>query len=276
MRPMAICTATSTPRNRLSPRPPPRPSRPSRRTVAISVRAANNAGARPESRPAATVVKAAKTRTGVSTSMPRDPRDVVGQDRNEGVRHPRRRGPAPATPPKSDWIRLSVSSWRKRRLRSAPTELRIAISGVLCAPRARSMLAMFAQAMSNTRPTTISRKLMVFWTLPRVRFIIGSAHMPVWALVSGYAAARWAAIAWSSTLASATVTPSASRPTPPNECHERSESSRGRTSGAQSWLVSRPPHGVGNSNSSGMTPTISYGTPLTWIVLPTTSGSPPN
>ena len=59
----------------------------------------------------------------------------------------------PSAPPSAASTTLSVSNWRIRRLRSPPRAMRTAISGCRTAPRARRRFAMFAQAMSNTRPT---------------------------------------------------------------------------------------------------------------------------
>jgi hypothetical protein len=57
-----------------------------------------------------------------------------------------------ATPPMSARTMDSVRSWRMTCVRLAPSERRTAISVLRVAPRARSRLAMLAQAMSSTMP----------------------------------------------------------------------------------------------------------------------------
>ena len=61
----------------------------------------------------------------------------------------------PSTAPRNDMTTASVTSWRMRRPRLAPSARRMPIS--FCRPdaRASSMLATFAQAISSTRPTTV-------------------------------------------------------------------------------------------------------------------------
>ena len=59
----------------------------------------------------------------------------------------------PVTPPTSASIRLSVSNWRTRRPRPAPSASRIAISFCRPVERASSRFATLAHAMRSTRPT---------------------------------------------------------------------------------------------------------------------------
>ncbi len=59
----------------------------------------------------------------------------------------------PVPPPRSASIMLSVSVWRTRRARPAPSARRIAISFCRPVARASSRLATFAHAMRSTRPT---------------------------------------------------------------------------------------------------------------------------
>ena len=63
----------------------------------------------------------------------------------------------PPRPPKTDSVTLSTSSWRSRRMRDAPSAVRTAISFCRAVARASSRLAMFAQAMSSTKPTAARR-----------------------------------------------------------------------------------------------------------------------
>ena len=59
----------------------------------------------------------------------------------------------PAAPATIARTRLSVSIWRTRRPRSAPSAIRMAISRVRPAARTSSRLPTFAHAISNTQPT---------------------------------------------------------------------------------------------------------------------------
>ena len=61
-----------------------------------------------------------------------------------------------ARPPTTARISASASSCPTRRARPAPIERRTAISPERAAPRARSRLAMFAHAISSTKPVTPS------------------------------------------------------------------------------------------------------------------------
>ena len=61
-----------------------------------------------------------------------------------------------ATPAIAASARLSVTSWRMRRPRLAPSDRRKAISGLRAAPRASRRLARFAHAISRSTPTAAS------------------------------------------------------------------------------------------------------------------------
>ena len=78
-----------------------------------------------------------------------------------GARTRKSRTPAiartvPATPPAMARRRLSITSWRKMRLRLAPSAARTAISRCLRRPRERTRLLTLAQAMSSRNPTAPS------------------------------------------------------------------------------------------------------------------------
>ena len=63
----------------------------------------------------------------------------------------------PKAPPESASNKFSVSICRIRRVRPAPNDMRTAISRSRVVARASERLAMLAQAMSKTRPTTAIR-----------------------------------------------------------------------------------------------------------------------
>ena len=60
---------------------------------------------------------------------------------------------SPSAPPASESSKLSVSSWRSRRIRDAPSALRIATSLCRAMARESSRFATLAQAISSTSPT---------------------------------------------------------------------------------------------------------------------------
>ncbi len=63
----------------------------------------------------------------------------------------------PAAPPRTERTTLSVSDWRIRRLREAPSARRTDVCARRAVPRAINRLAIFAHAISNTRQHTMSR-----------------------------------------------------------------------------------------------------------------------
>ena len=69
-----------------------------------------------------------------------------------------------SVPPMAASNRLSPRSWRTSRLRLAPMAERTASSRRRDAPRARSMLATFAQAMASTSPTAANSTALAAFT----------------------------------------------------------------------------------------------------------------
>jgi len=73
----------------------------------------------------------------------------------------------PPAAPNTESSRLSDISWRMTRRRAAPIAMRMEISRWRAAARASSRLAILAQAISSTRPTTTIRvKSAVRYWLP--------------------------------------------------------------------------------------------------------------
>ena len=193
-RPRAACAAAG-PR-RTAGAPPSRPRRPrasraGRRGAPVVVRLSDaiaaccrrdavacHAGARPNSSPTTSAAAAQNATTRASNDSV-----TPGGSRSGGIAEAaafRMTAPAatPRTPPMSDSIRLSVSSWRTTRRRSAPSADRIASSRVRAVARASSRLATFAQQISSTKPTT-----------PRKSSDVWRSSAPITASCSGSSAA---------------------------------------------------------------------------------------
>src|SRR5207247_2614874 len=87
---------------------------------------------------------------------------------------PQHANPHPSTPPQRESKRLSVSIWRNRRQRVAPSALRTAISFWRAAARERSSVATFAQAIKSTKATAAVRTRSSVWTDPTTLQLAGS------------------------------------------------------------------------------------------------------
>ena len=144
----ATSPATNRPRRRSVPRVP-NTRVPWRSSPPGGMRAMRHAGTRPMPRPVASVAAAATASTLRSAPGASAIGRVVGT-RAAATGMIATASPAPAMPPTADNARLSVSTWRARRLGRAPIARRIASSRCRETPRASSRLARFAQAMSST------------------------------------------------------------------------------------------------------------------------------
>ena len=196
-------TAVATSPTTSKPRRPPRPLVVVRLSDVIADAAesavACHAGAMPNSSPATTAAAAQKpmTRASNSTTTP-------GGNRSGGIAEAaafRTTAPAatPRTPPMSDSIRLSVTSWRTTRHRLAPSADRIASSRSRTVARAISRLATFAQQISRTKPTT-----------PRKSSDVCRSSAPITAFCSGSSAAPRPVFVFGNSRASPAVTPAMS------------------------------------------------------------------
>ena len=118
----------------------------------------------------------------------------------------------PAILPIKAWVKLSVSSWRITVRRVAPIAERTAISRWRSTLRARTRLAMFAQAMSRTKKTAAKSINIGFRASPVSRSSSGRMYVLARFFSSGYCAARALAMESIWAWAAASVTPSLSRP----------------------------------------------------------------
>ena len=120
---------------------------------------------------------------------------------------------SPSAPLITDKTTLSVSNWRRRRRRPAPSAVLIAISRVLRSARTSSRFATLTHAMSNKRPTATRRRFSDDRTLPTIASWSGSTLHTVRALTLPGASLRDAAAATASwAFAAVGVVPGVSRP----------------------------------------------------------------
>ena len=117
-----------------------------------SLREAYSAGSNPTPRPISVVIPSAKANTVPSTPISAIRGSSMGL-RATNARTPNWATSSPSAPPIIASNRLSVSSCRIIRLRSAPRAIRIANSPRLFAPRASSRLVTFTQAIRSSRTT---------------------------------------------------------------------------------------------------------------------------
>ena len=126
---------------------------PSLSAVVSSTRVTRKAGARPNSTPVSSEIAAVNSRTRTSGE-----RSSVGPalwaTNLTKPSVPQSARSRPAAPPNTASSRFSVSSCRMNLHRPAPMESLSAISFCRAAPRASSRLAMLAQAISSTSPTS--------------------------------------------------------------------------------------------------------------------------
>ncbi len=148
---LATCTATSVARSRPRAACDVAPRAPSDWSVVCGrTRDARSAGNRPQITPVSAETLAVNT----STSRLSDGSITSGNSYSpRASRMPHRVSNAPTRPPAKASSRLSVSNWRTRRVRPAPSATRTAISWARRVPRASRMLAMLAQAISSTKAT---------------------------------------------------------------------------------------------------------------------------
>ena len=189
--------------------------------------------------------------------------------------------PHPARPPIVLRARLSTSSCRMIRLRSAPRAARTAISRCRSRMRANRRLAMLAQAISSTSATAPSTTLSAVRVSP-----ISAASSVCTAAEScrefelGYCFARLPAMFLRSWSTWATVTPGFIRPMVLRKCKPRffviGRGSVGSSSTAS--VVQTPFCGAvtGKRNEAGITPTTVYESPLSLMLRPRTDRSAPN
>src|SRR5438093_8778803 len=105
---------------------------------------------------------------------------------------------SPSAPLMNERTMLSVSNWRRMRLRPAPSAVLIAISRVLRSARTSRRFATLTQAMSNRRPTAARRRFSDDRTLPTIASWSGSTLHTVRALTLPGASRRDAAAATAS------------------------------------------------------------------------------
>ena len=105
---------------------------------------------------------------------------------------------SPSAPLMNERTMLSVSNWRRMRLRPAPSAVLIAISRVLRSARTSRRFATLTQAMSNRRPTAARRRFSDDRTLPTIASWSGSTLHTVRALMLPGASRREAATATAS------------------------------------------------------------------------------
>ena len=218
--PAPITRATASPisatTNALRAQPPRTPSAdplpPWRRPSARSTRETCHAGARPNTRLAASEMPRAKASADAST-VTSSRRGRSGGASATSVVTPTRAISAPAIPATTASTTLSVRSWRTSRARPAPTAARTTISRPRAEARASSRLATLAQAMSRTKATAPSRTKSVCRVSPTMASCRGVRRTPLSALLRGYSAESRAAMPVISARAWASETPGASRPT---------------------------------------------------------------
>ena len=121
---------------------------------ARDTRVERKAGRTPNSNPVSTATLAVKARMRMSIVNWRKTGLRVVEIRRTRRVHPHRARRTPSAAPESESRTHSVRSWRISREREAPIASRTAISFRRAAARASIRLATFAQAMSNTSPTT--------------------------------------------------------------------------------------------------------------------------
>lgn len=117
------------------------------------------AGTTPKSTPVINERANENSRTGAEGSgligMNSEPRNAIARI----LRVPRFATANPARPPSTASAMLSVSNCLIRRVRRAPSASRTEVCILRAVPRASSRFAMFAQAMSSTKPeSTISNR----------------------------------------------------------------------------------------------------------------------
>ena len=176
-------------------------------------RPTRHAGARPNSRPVATVVAPA------SPSIRRSSAGVSAIGSTVGARRATsgmadKPMPSPRRPPKAASIRLSVSICRTSRSGLAPIAVRIDISPCRESARDSSRLARFVLAMSSTHNEAPARAMSNSRGCAAISSRSRTTVAPVRAFSLGYCVASCAAISCSSDRACSSVTPGVSRPTP--------------------------------------------------------------
>ena len=120
----------------------------------------------------------------------------------------------PTAPPASDNTALSVSTWRIRRARDAPSAMRTPYSCKRLVERASARFATFVHAISRTKPTAAPSAKRVGRKSPATSCLNETRFARVDALSSGYSASRFRMIASISACACANVTPAFRRPRP--------------------------------------------------------------
>ena len=180
----------------------------------------------------------------------------------------------PAIAPTTASRTLSVSSCRITCARPAPSAVLTAISRWRPEARARSVFATLAQAISSTNVTIAMSASSVLRIPETTLSSSGRTVMPRRVFVSGCASSRREARPLISACACRTVTPSLSRPKSRSDRPDRSSSLLASESGTH--ISARVCQNGANRNPGGMTPTTTYGSPLSGIERPMTAGSAPN
>ena len=186
----ATWETTRTPRIRPPPMPPLPCLPPCLRTSFRSGSDNFQAGITPKSIPVRTVTPKVNIKT-----VPSNDRFTASWFKNGGRKdHNKSRAQnatkSPATPPTADRTMLSVRSCRISRLRPAPNAVRIPTSRPRIEARARSRLARFTQAISNTKPTApISRPPAMVnpsrWLIPIAESVSGTSEIVRFSLSFG-------------------------------------------------------------------------------------------
>jgi len=113
----------------------------------------------------------------------------------------------PSTPPNSASRTLSVSNWRSKRRRLAPSVVRIEISLARAVARARRRFATFAQPIRSTTTTAASKTSRTGRISPTTYSCRGRNVIPVFSFASGYCVSRRRPMVSSSARACCAVTP---------------------------------------------------------------------
>ena len=178
----AISTTTKTPcapfRAPLAPRPP------SFKLSCTFVREIFSAGARPKRIPASRAIDVVKSST--RRSMPTSPaRGKVSGSAFRAACVPQPASSKPSAPPRIPNKTLSVKSWRIKRAFPAPSAARTANSLARPLARASRRFAIFAQAISNTKPTAQNSTSRIGFTSPSIRCLNGISAAPIPLFTSG-------------------------------------------------------------------------------------------
>ena len=178
----------------------------------------------------------------------------------------------PITPPTTPRTRLSVNSCRTTRERPAPSAALVASSRRRTVARARRRLAMFAQQIRSTRPTTPRNRIDVSRSSrPTTAPCSGSIVTPRPVFDAGSSRASAAAIALRSPAAASCVTPGFSRPIA--SAYAKRPAFDGAAGGNRSvesaHMLDRPI----TCAASGTMPTTVHGSPSNRRLRPTMPGS---